>query len=431
MKAAILFAIADLAGTAEVGMLCAQEPSEIAQQTNVQTGAEPVVYDGPSDNGLYVPALNGTGLISLGNSMAKRIIVGGNAVIGWDSNPENTAKGVSSGVFILSPYVGIEAKNPGVQFLLQYQPTITEYSSSGGSVQSMQMATATLAADLSQRWKLSFDASGSHGQDAIRFLSPQTVAVGGVPGLGPGTPSLLANAGKVTFLSGDVGLQYKSSVRSFFQLGLSNTLSRYSGGTNSNNIAMSSLTYDYALSPEIDLRMYEQTYYYYGHLNCTSSGGAIGIDWNISGRGLLSLHGGPQITQSACGQQQYYSYSASFSKRLSQKQQAYLLAAREPAISYLGPGLWVVSYSGGYQREVGLRGAFNVDAGHAGSKATGTSSSYSGTYIDFGYRHMLGRGFNVSCSYRYFSGNTGGIGFTRNVALFSLGWSPASGHLFQ
>jgi hypothetical protein len=385
-----------------------------------------------NDSTQYLPALNGSGLISLKSMMARRLVVGADVVSGWDSNPENVANGISSGVYIFSPYLGIEARNAKVQFLLQYQPTITEYTSAAGNSQAMHVATATLVGTLSERWKWSLDASGSHGQDSTRLLtSQQTTAVGGVPGIGPGTPAYFANSGMVTFLNGDGTLQYRSSPRSSYELGLSNTLSRYSGGTNSNNIAMSTFAYDRDLSPTMGMRAYEQTYYYYGLLNCTSSGGGVGINWSMRDGGLLSLRGGPQITSSTCGKQQFYSYSASFSKRLSQKQQVYALTSREPAISYLGPGLWVVSTSAGYQRQVGMRGSFNFDVGHASSQADDVQSSYSGTYVDFGYKHTLGHGLNLSYSYRRFSGDTGGVGFTRNVALISLGWAPALGRLFQ
>lgn len=385
-----------------------------------------------NDKTLYSPALNGSGLISLGSMVARRIVVGADVVSGWDSNPENTAKGVSSGVYIFSPYLGIEARSAKVEFLLQYQPTITQYTSGAGSNQTMHMATATLVGTLSERWKWSVDASGSHGQDAIRLLAPQqTTPVGGVPGVGPGTPAYLSNAGMVTFLNGDGTLQYRTSNRSSFELNLSNTISRYSGGTDSNSIAMSTVAYDRDLSPTMGMRAYEQTYYYYGLLNCTSSGGGLAINWSLNNGGILSVRGGPQITSQTCGKQQYYSYSAAFSKRLSGKQQVYLLTGREPAISYLGPGLWVTSTSAGYQRQVGMRGSFNVDVGHASSEAEDVKSSYSGTYVDCGYKHTLSHGLNLSYTYRHYSGDTGGVGFTRNVALISLGWAPPLGRLFQ
>jgi hypothetical protein len=437
MAAICLAAIAS--SVAATRPACAQTQGATQNASGAQVGNAAPSADSqtPSDaasddKAQYTPALNGTGLISLSDMVAKRLVLGADVVGGWDSNPLNVAKGVASGVYIISPYLGVEARNAKIQFLLQYQPTITQYSSNAGDSQTMHVATANLVGALSERWKWSIDASGSHGQDSIRLLtSQQTTAIGGVPGVGPGTPAYLSNAGMVTFLNGDGTLQYRSSIRSSFEVGFSNTISRYSGGVDSNSIAMSTVAYDRDLSPTMGMRAYEQTYYYYGLLNCTSSGGGLGINWSLRDGGLLSLRAGPQITSSTCGKQQFYSYSASFSKRLSQKQQVYFLSSRDPAISYLGPGLWVVGESAGYQRQVGMKGAFNIDVGHASSEADDVKSSYSGTFVDCGYKHALGRGFNLSYTYRHYSGDTGGVGFTRNVALVSLGWAPALGRLFQ
>jgi hypothetical protein len=181
---------------------------------------------------------------------------------------------------------------------------------------------------------------------------------------------------------------------------------------------------------------YAENDYYYGSINCQSFGAGIGFKWHIRDQTFLSLNGGPQLDAPSCKSQQGFSYSAAFSTRLSRKSQIYLLTARQPATSYLGPGLWQVSSSGGYQREVAAKDTVNFDLGYVSSNTLATESSYYGTYFDGAYGHHIGQGLSVSFSYRGYIGSWSGAESVRNVAMFSLTWTPAAwapiaGRLFQ
>src|SRR4051812_25955168 len=54
----------------------------------------------------YAPALDGTGLITLSKGTTRRPLVSGTFSGGWDSNPGESAKAISSGVYTVSPYLG-------------------------------------------------------------------------------------------------------------------------------------------------------------------------------------------------------------------------------------------------------------------------------------------------------------------------------------
>jgi hypothetical protein len=421
-----------------VNPLQAQTPNENQASTSTQSSSQPPFVSTtdsiqPRDEQTqFEPALDGSGLISMDSAISKRLLVGATVSGGWDSNPDNLGNGASSGLYTLSPYFGIRSNTASTQFLLQYQPTITGYSSSAYTNQTMHAATVAILGNINERWKWNLNASGNHGEDATRFLAPQqSVAVGEVPGTGPNSASYLANAGTVTFVTGSGGVQYRKSERDSLEFGIANTFSRYSGLSENKSIATISLGYDRDLSPSVEMRTYGLTYYYYGAINCASFGGGAGIKWHVLDGTFLSLSGGPQLNTTACGKQQRFSYSAAFSTRLTGKSQIYVLAAREPSISYQGPGLWQTSVAGGYQRQVSTGGTLKFDAGYASSDTLTAVNSYHGTYIDCVYGVQLGHGFNASYSYRGFIGDTGGTSFSRNVALFSLAWTPNAGHLFQ
>jgi len=380
----------------------------------------------------YASSLNGTGLIPMDSTVTKRMLLGATASGAWDSNPDNLGAGVSSGAYILSPYLGLQINTIRTQYLFQYQPTITGYTSSAYSNRAMNIGSVTAIRNVNDRWKWDLRAAGSYGQDTIRLLAPQqTVAVGEIAGIGSNAASYLPNAGTVTYIDGALGVDYRRSERDSLQLHTANSFSHYTGLSKNNSIATTNFSYDHALSPVLGSFIYEQNSYYYGTIHCVSFGGGVGLKWKARERTALSLSGGPQFNTSSCGGKQNFSYSAAFNTRLSEKSQIYLLAARQPTASYLGPGLWQMSASGGYQRQVTAIGTVSFDVGYVGSDTLTTTSSYQGLYFSGTYRYYLNRGLNVSYSYRGYVGDSGGISNKRNVALFSVSWAPGGGRLFQ
>jgi len=380
----------------------------------------------------YASSLDGTGLIPMDSTATTHILLGATASGAWDSNPDNLGAGVSSGAYILSPYLGLQINTIRTQYLLQYQPTITGYTASAYSNRAMNIGSVTAIRNVNDRWKWDLRAAGSYGQDTIRLLAPQqTVVVGEIAGIGPNAASYLPNAGTVTYIDGTLGANYKRSERDSLQIRAGNSFTHYTGLSKNNSIATTNISYDHALSPVLGSFIYEQNSYYYGTIHCASLGGGVGLKWQARERTALSLSGGPQFNTSSCGGKQNFSFSTAFSTRLSEKSQIYLLAARQPTASYLGPGLWQMSASGGYQRQVTAIGTVSVDVGYVGSDTLTTTSSYQGLYFSCIYRYYLNRGFNISYSYRGYVGNSGGISNTRNVALFSVSWTPGAGRIFQ
>src|SRR5450631_3201127 len=171
----------------------------------------------------YAPALDGTGLIPLSKTTARRPLISGIFSGGWDSNPNDLAKPVSSGVYIFSPYLGLQANSSSSQFLLQYQPTITGYSSSIFKNQILNTASATMSGVVNDRWKWDAKIMGSYGEDSVRLTAPQqTVVVGQVPGTGTAAAAYLPNAGIVTYVYGSAGVHYRKSERDSIEFGVTN-----------------------------------------------------------------------------------------------------------------------------------------------------------------------------------------------------------------
>ena len=413
--------------------------SILAQTTNTTTSSPPSTQvsetstASPEDNRViatqdqpayYAAAIDGTGLIALDTGAPGHFLFGVTVSGGRDSNPDTLGNGVASPFYTASPYLAAQLNTAKSQYLFQYQLTTTGYNSDYGR-QTLSAGSARIVSNPSERLSLGFDSMITYGQDAVRFLgSQQTVPVGDVAGTGPNSAAYLPNAGHLTYINSGLGGTYHFSSRNSLQL-----LGRDSYGSDStyqgsNSISTASVGFDRDLSPTLGASVYVQNYYYYGSIRCESYGAGVGLEWKPREKTAFSLTGGPQFDAPECNAKQGFSFNASMNTNLNGKSQLYLLAGRQPATSYLGPGLWQDNISGGYQRQVTSTGLVNLDMGYVSSTSLVTVNSYSGTYFDCIYSYGLGHGLLASYTYRGYFGDSGGTHIGRNLAMFSLNWAP-------
>jgi hypothetical protein len=400
--------------------------SGTVEDTGFQPPEPPVTGTEPETTGTqpeYVPALDGSGLIALDSVRHFHLLAGGTFSGGWDSNPSNAAGGASSAVYSISPYLGVQASSSRMQYIVQYQPTITHYSSFAG--ETMQVASGRVLGSISPRWSWTAGVKGSHGEDSVRLLSPvESVAVGSVPASGPNSASYLPNAGTVTTLDGGGSLHYDRSPRDSVDLYTGNSYNSIASLKETSGVATENFSYTHAVSQELNVIGYAQSSQYYLGLRCNTFGGGVGIRWQPRQNTQVAVKGGPQIDTPDCKAQQGFSYSASFSTRVTGRAQLYLLSERQPVTGYLGPGLWQDSVSGGYSRLVGVQDTLGFDLGYVTSSTLKNISSYHGTYFESSYSHFLRRGLAAVFSYRGYTGSSSGANFSRNVLLVSLSWTP-------
>jgi hypothetical protein len=389
-----------------------------------------MLYENAGREVQYVPAINGMGVIPLEGAVARNLRLGTTLSGGWDSNPGNLVSGVSSGTFIFAPYFGLQGSNSKTQYLFQYNPVVTKFVSDNYATQALNVVSASLLGKISERGSWNLNGNATHGQDSIRLITPQTIAVGDILGTGSSSASYLPNTGTATHVGGSIAVRYSKSQTETIEFATLSSFSKYSGLADNNGATTTDLSYTRALSPTFSTIAYLQNSYYYQPIECASLGAGFGINWQMYEHTSLSLSGGPQVSMS-CGSQQGLSYSALFSTTTSRKSQIYLTASRQPGTSYLGPSLWQTSASAGYKRKVTNIGTLSFDVAYAGSNTLKALSSYRGIYVDCVYSYRLGRGFNASYSYRGYVGSTGGSSLDRHLALFSLTWTNTEGGALQ
>lgn len=431
-----------LAATLMAGALRAQS-TDVASDAQSGTGQvsdsapspSPASTPASSGNGaptIYVPALDGTGLIALDHTIHTRFLYGANYTGGYDSNPTDLAHGPGSGTFLLSPFVGLAADTGTVQYVLQYQPTVRKYTNDRFSGGSLHTASVKVGGVVNERWAWDVRALGSHGLDSIRLLAPQqNVAIGDIPGTGPSAASYRPDAGTVTYIDGEAGLRYAATERDALAFTVENSFSSYTALPGDSNIALATASYTRSVTPKFQWINYAQMARYYGVIHCYTFGAGVGLEWKPQEHSYLRLTGGPQVDNSGCGKQQSFAYTADFSERITSKSQIYFSSARQIASTYLGPGLWQQTVSIGVQHDFDKDQSVGADFGYVGTSSLQGLMGYSGTYVDTAYSHRFGHSISAQLSYRRYAGDWTDASFTRNTALLSVSWTPSAGHIFQ
>jgi hypothetical protein len=381
----------------------------------------------------YVPALDGTGLISVDHSVRSRFLLGVIYSGGYDTNPNTEPNAPKSGAFLLTPLVGIQANTVRTFYLIQYQPTFLRYTTDEYQGGAIQAASGDFVGSLEERWRWDAHVTLSHGQDSIRLLAPQqSVAVGDVPGAGPNTAANRPNAGTTTAVDGRGNLTYLASQRDTVGLSLENSFNTYTAVSGTNLVGTAIAEYAHSATPHLQWFAYSSGSRYYGIIHCYAFGGGVGIDWKSEEHTYLHLGGGPQLNTSECRAQQNFSYDVAYSHRVTARSQVYLTSARQVGSTFVGPSLWQTGAAAGYQYDFGRKETIQFDFGYIGTSGVRRSDAYSGKYVDAIYSRSLGYNFSTSFSYRWYAGDLATTTrFNRTTALLSIGWSPTAGHLFQ
>lgn len=380
----------------------------------------------------YVPALDGTGLISVDHSVRSRFLLGVNYSGGYDTNPNAVPNAPKAGASLLSPLIGIQANTAKTFYLVQYQPTFRNYTTDKYEGGSIHAASGDVVGSISERWRWDGHFRLSHGQDSIRLLAPQqSVAIGDVPGAGPNAAANRPDAGTTTAIYGGANLTYLVSERDTVDLLVENSFSNYTAVSGTDLVGTASADYTHGLTPHFKWLAYGSADGYYGFVHCYAFGGGAGIDWRPEEHTYLHLSGGPQVNTSACGKQQSFAYDAAYSHRVTTRSQIYLTSARQIGSTFVGPSLWRTSAAAGYQYDFGQKESIQVDFGYVGTTGLRSADAYSGKYVDAVYNRSLGFNLSTSFSYRWYAGDLATTSFNRTTALLSIGWSPTAGHLFQ
>jgi hypothetical protein len=148
------------------------------------------------------------------------------------------------------------------------------------------------------------------------------------------------------------------------------------------------------------------------------------VRWQPKEKLLLALKGGPQLNTAGCKAQQGFSYAASITTKTLNQSQFFFTADRIPVAGNLGAGLWQDDVTAGFERRILRKNVITIDGGYVHSSTLVNNSTYRGAFFDSSFVRTLKRGLTLACSFRTFSGNSGGIDINRNILFVSLTLSP-------
>jgi len=404
-----------------------QQQTAVSQdQTTDPDPTSPNESSSHSQEARYVPSLDGSNLFQMNSERRVHLILGAAVSGGFDSNPQNRGRSVGSIVSSYTPYLGLQTSTPKMQYLLQYHPTISRYSSYSNEM--LHVTSMAFSSRISQRLDWMFTLNSSHGNDSVRLLSPsQSTAVGGVATTGSDSGSYLPNAGLFTSIQADLDFRYDATARDFLTYHVSNGYMSYPELHNIGRVATGETFYEHSLKPSVGVVGYITLSRFYGDLKCTTVGGGSGIRWQPKERLLLSLRGGPQLNTPSCRAQESFSYSGSITTKMLNRSQFFLTADRIPVAGNLGAGLWQDDITGGYERRIHANNAFTVDAGYVHDSTLVNRSTYQGSFFDATFQRIIRKELTLACNYRAFSGNSNQVGISRQMFFVSLSFTPNNG----
>lgn len=375
-----------------------------------------------------IPALNRAGLLAIDPDYMPRFSYGYDTNLGLDSSNVDG----SSMLLTASPYIAVQSSFGHTQFLIQYDPTFTKYTSDEFSGGSLQRASARFIGALGPRVKWNVGSTFAYGQDSLRLAAPTaSLAIGDIAGVDPSGAEYQPDAGVGTFLSVAAGATYLKSERDSIDVELGDSYSRFTGIPGDSSTLSARANYTRKLSPTLSIGPYAQILASTGSVSCASLGGGAGITWQFAERTTLSASGGPQFSSKACGSQESYLYNAAFNTRINDSSQMYLLAGRQFNSPYLSPGQWQDNVGIGYQRVFAHTTAVTFDVSYARSTGVGTARTYNGVFVGGEVGRTIWRALNPSITYRRLTSHTGTDKLDRTTVVFSLSWNSLSSPIFN
>lgn len=371
------------------------------------------------------PSLNGNGLISLEGAGQPKVALGYTLNGGWDSRPEETESAPSSGLFFANFYLAADGRVGATQYLFQYAPTLTKYTSDRYPGGVFHVASAKLFGALSERWFWSSEAGLTYGKDTLRLLAPSnTSAIGDVTAVNPNASTFRPLAGSGLFTALTAQLTYRTSETGTVQFQASDLHSHLSG-LNDDDFGTARFIYTRRLSSRLGLGSYAQVLIDSASPDCVNFGAGISANIKTSEFTEFSVSGGPQLQSGGCSGRGAFG-NISFSSKLSISTQIYGVLSRQFTSSYLGPASWQDNVSAGLERNIADLGFFGTDVNYTHNEKTSLLPDYHGIFVSATYGRRAAHGMSPSISYRHLLNSVSGVGWNRDVALFSLTWQSSA-----
>lgn len=400
--------------TATVGAVDETASAKSVEAASVETASE-----------IFAPALNGGEPIQVRQLAHLRYLYGLSTSQGFDSSAAGPFRNLATWTSAYDGYIAATWQMRQSYVVLQHESTLTHYGSSEIQGQSFHRTSLLATGEFSPRWSWNLEARNGIGDDQLRLISPLAQRIIGSVAI-PEPDTALAGSTSSLIWSTDVAaaVTFTPNEDNRFTLRTQNAYHSIFADNTHDNIATLRLEYERRHSERFSYGAYGQTIRQTGDVVCSSSGGGLQTSIKITETSLLEAAAGPEVGSGGCRRQQGFNLHVATITSLNANTQTYFNLNREFSSGYLTSGTWEDNVVAGIQKKLSRRIIWDLNAGYVKGTVLGRLDSYHGFFASTELRKRISRSFTGVATYRRFDQSVSQTPVRRNIALFSLIWTP-------
>jgi len=389
----------------------------------VARGQEQTGTPGPSAGEL----LNTNQVIALNGEARYRFLYGMSLTGGYDDGIVPSAQPTRVGYTLWNPHVGLIARKPRGEFLIQYAPTVGYFNDPAVGRLVGHQGEIFARGDFSHRWSWDFHLASRYGSFAASLLSPYHFsAVGSFSAVNPQTLLLGTTADRLDS-NATLGLHWRLGVRDeMYFTGGHNYTNSFGTGLPGSKIHVNrsnfTLGMQHAVSRRWALTAAANGIHRYGAtVSCTHYGALFGVAVHPNSRTDLSVSVGPELGDTGCVQSRHWSVYVAAERSTS----APIFLPAAPAGSSLDQ-LTHTAAAGVMRDAIGGHLEMRLDGGYISTEGGTRIRPFNtqGKFIAPQVGWRLTRTLGTSATYRRIYQLNNAINGNRNQFFVTLDWRP-------
>ena len=389
----------------------------------------------------YVQLLNTNQVIALNGEARYRFLYGMSLTGGYDDGIVPSAQPTRVGYTLWNPHVGLIARKPRGEFLIQYAPTVGYFNDPAVGRLVGHQGEIFARGDFSHRWSWDFHLASRYGSFAASLLSPYHFsAVGSFSAVNPQTLLLGTTADRLDS-NATLGLHWRLGVRDeMYFTGGHNYTNSFGTGLPGSKIHVNrsnfTLGMQHAVSRRWALTAAANGIHRYGAtVSCTHYGALFGVAVHPNSRTDLAVSVGPELGDTGCIQPRLVTYQGFATVHLTRHWSVYAAAERSTSASVFLPAApsgssldqLTHTVAAGVMRDaIGGHLEMRLDGGYISTEGGTRIRPFNtqGKFIAPQVGWRLTRTLGTSATYRRIYQLNNAINGNRNQFFVTLDWRP-------
>lgn len=356
-----------------------------------------------------------------------QFLYGGRLIGGFESSaigPNSSLK--DTGLASYDGYLGLALQTRKSYFVLQQDSYGNRYTASDLPGRYLFQTSVLAAGEWTPAASWYLEGHSTEGYGALLFLSalPST-PVGQTVGTLPSAADLGLDNSFAIYPDASGGIRLKLTPESTLNLYAKDSYREVFDNNTHDNVAIFRPSYMVALSSKTEIGVYGLGTRETGEIDCRTNGGGLEFSTHFLKTGYVDAWGGPQIGSKGCIRQQLFQAHVEVSMQTGRTTDLFLLANRENGNTLVAGSAWEQNVAVGIQKRFTRSVVLRVDGGYVDGTHFGNAALYQGWFGSVELRRRISSNLLLSAAYRRFDNNETTPTLHRNVALFSIIFSPA------